>query len=229
MKLDTFGKDRARSYDQSNRHLQPVYENLHYLIKVILSDRPHSSRILCVGSGTGTEIIELAEAFPGFSFVAVEPSASMLEVCRDRLKERNLLDRCTLVNGFVRDLPEDAPFDAAICLLVLHHTSKDGAERQDLVAGVSKRLKPGGCFLSAELSYDPRPGQAGDLMETWKSLNRMAGSPEDKVEALPQLMEKHLSIQSPADVEKTLENNGFPRPVQFFQSLLIRAWYAKKG
>jgi tRNA (cmo5U34)-methyltransferase len=73
VKLDHFGEDRARSYDQNNRHLAPILENLHYLIEILLSDLDPRARILCVGAGTGTEMIALGHAFPSFSFVAVDP------------------------------------------------------------------------------------------------------------------------------------------------------------
>ena len=63
-KIDSFGKERAKAYDQSNSFMAPIYENLHYLITVILSELVPHSKILCVGVGTGTEIIKLAEAFP---------------------------------------------------------------------------------------------------------------------------------------------------------------------
>ncbi len=227
-KLDSFGRDRAKSYDQSNRHFLPIYENLHYLIKIILGELAPKSKILCVGSGTGTEIISLAKAFPEFSFVAVEPSESMLKVCRERLEGEGLLDRCMLVNGFVSDLGRDKDFDAAICLLVLHHTSNDGSERLGIVSGISERLKSEGYFINAELSYENDSEISVDLMEKWKSLNRISGAPEEKIKMLPKMMEEHLSIQSPKEVENMLENNGFYSVVQFFQSFLIRAWYAKK-
>ena len=93
-KIDSFGKERAESYDESISHLIPINENLLYLMKLILDDCPPNANLLCIGAGTGNEIIQLAQAFPQFNFTAVEPSASMLEVCTRKLEKLNLLNRC---------------------------------------------------------------------------------------------------------------------------------------
>lgn len=225
-KLDSFGKDRAKSYDQNNGHMIPIYENLHYLIKILLSELAPQSKILCVGAGTGSEIIELAEAFPTFTFVAVEPSKSMLDVCHEKLQKLNLLNRCELICGYIEDVSETNDFDAALCLLVLHHASLE--DRTNIVAGVSKRLKTKGLFICAEISFDLSSNTSDDIMEKWKSMIRRSGASEEKVQNLPRLMKEHLFIQAPSEVEHMLVTNGFSSSIQFFQALLIRAWYARK-
>lgn len=225
-KLDSFGKDRAKFYDQSNSHLVPILANLHYLIKIVLSELPPDSKILCVGAGTGSEIIELAEAFPKFTFLAVEPSESMLEVCREKLQKLNLIDRCDLICGNIEDIPDTSEYNAALCLLVLHHTSIE--DRTRIVAGISKRLKNLGYFICAEISYDPSSVVFADIVEKWKSLIRKSGAPEDKIQNLPKMMIEHLFVQTPSEVEHMLITNSFLAPIQFFQSLLIRAWYSQK-
>lgn len=225
-KLDSFGKDRAKFYDQNNIHLMPIFENLYYLIKILLSEISPNSKILCVGVGTGNEIIELAEAFPKFTFVAVDPSISMLEACQDKLQRLNLLDRCKLIHGYIEDVPETHEFDAALCLLVLHHVSLE--DRIKIIAGISKRLKSAGYFIFAEISIDFSTSTFEDIIEKWKSLIRISGSPEEKIQNLPSMMKEHLSIQAPLEVERMLVTCGFSIYVQFFQALLIRAWYARK-
>lgn len=59
-----FDRERASSYAQGWAKLAPTRAALHSLIRAILSDLPTDARILCVGVGTGTELIDLAEAFP---------------------------------------------------------------------------------------------------------------------------------------------------------------------
>lgn len=225
-KLDSFGKDRANSYDQNNLHMVPIYENLHYLIKIVLSQVAPNSKILCVGVGTGSEIIELAQAFPKFTFIAVDPSASMLEVCKDKLQKLNLIDRCELIHGYIEDAPEKDNFDAALCLLVLHHTSIE--DRSKIIAGIFKRLKKSGYFICAEISFDLSSSAFENIIEKWKSMIRRSGSPEEKIQSLPKMMKEHLFIQSPVDVERMLITSGFSTCIQFFQALMIRAWYSQK-
>jgi tRNA (cmo5U34)-methyltransferase len=59
-----FDQERAASYDKDAAKFAPLGEALHFLIRLILADLPADARILCVGAGTGTELINLAQAFP---------------------------------------------------------------------------------------------------------------------------------------------------------------------
>src|SRR4051794_1322180 len=70
-------------------------------------------------AGTGHELICLADRFPGWRFVAVEPSASMLDVCRRKAEERGIAARCELHEGYLESLPPGEAFDAAISLSLL--------------------------------------------------------------------------------------------------------------
>jgi tRNA (cmo5U34)-methyltransferase len=151
----------------------------------------------------------------------------MLSVCRERLQALGWSERCQLVHGYIHDVPLAEQFDAAICLLVLPHTRE--SERKDILGGVAQRLKPGGRFIASELSEDLSVFTAGDALEDWKALIRRSGAPEDKVEQLPALMRENLSILAPTSVEEKWRANGLGRPIQFFQSFLIRAWWARKG
>jgi tRNA (cmo5U34)-methyltransferase len=225
-KLDAFGEDRARGYDDQNRYLRPITASLHYLIEILLSGAGPRSKILCVGAGTGAEIIALATAFPESTFVAVDPSAAMLEVCRDRLQDLGLADRCHLIPGLVHEAPATEDFDAAICLLVLHHASE--TERRDIISGVASRLRPGGHFITSELSHDLSSPTADDALEMWESLSRRGGIPEAAFEHPPAMHEEKLPILAPSEVEGLLQDHGFTAPIQFFQAFLIRAWYTRK-
>ena len=89
-----FDQERALSYDKRFAQLAPLRDALHLLIHAVLSELPADARILCVGVGTGSELIYLAQRFPEWRFTAVEPSAPMLEVCRRRTEECGIASRC---------------------------------------------------------------------------------------------------------------------------------------
>jgi len=222
----SFGEEMATSYDDNCRVMTPIYDNLHFLIRAVLDDLPKNATILSVGAGTGTEIIRLAGFFPEFTFVAVDPSREMLAVCRERLRAHGLLERCTLVHGHIEDVSQEVTFDAALCLLVLHHTPE--TVRQTIVKGIAGRLKPRGRFIVAELSYDDSTSQFGDLLDKWIAVLRITGTAEKKARALPALFKEHLSVLSPVAAENLLVANGFEQPVRFFQSLIMLAWFAQK-
>lgn len=80
-----FSKEASQSYDERNSKLAPISDSMHFLIRLVLKDLPSRSRILCVGVGTGAEILSLSKAFPEWTFFGLDPSAEMLEVCTERL------------------------------------------------------------------------------------------------------------------------------------------------
>lgn len=226
MKKDKFEKTRAESYDLNNQHLKPLLENLHYLIRIVLKKAPSKSKVLCVGVGTGEEVLFLAKSFPDFSFVACDPSESMLEVCKEKLERENILDRCELIHGHLQDIPHEDKFDVALCLLVFHHTSKD--EREKILKQISFHLLSTGIFIEAEISWDTSINSFNEMMENWQELSRLSGASEEKINSLPRLMLDHLSIKSEEEIETLFAKHGLTRPLRFFQSLFIHAWYAKK-
>jgi tRNA (cmo5U34)-methyltransferase len=91
-----FSKEMAEAYDARNRKLAPIADAMHFLIRLVLQRLPARSRVLCAGVGTGAEMLSLAEAFPEWTFLGVDPSAEMLAVCGERLKKAGLKERCEL-------------------------------------------------------------------------------------------------------------------------------------
>jgi tRNA (cmo5U34)-methyltransferase len=80
----------AKVYDEKHRQLAPIVDNMHFLIRLILGDVPARGRVLCVGVGTGAKILSLSKSFPEWTFVGVDPSIGMLDVCRERLETAGL-------------------------------------------------------------------------------------------------------------------------------------------
>ena len=96
-----FDKNFAEKYDEQYEKMNAITDHMYFLIELILQDLPENARILCVGAGTGKEIIYLAERFPNWQFVAVEPSQSMLAVCQSKLEKYGFDKKCETVHGYV--------------------------------------------------------------------------------------------------------------------------------
>jgi tRNA (cmo5U34)-methyltransferase len=225
--VDHFTKDASRAYDERNRKLSPISGNLHFLIELVLGDLPPVSHVLCVGVGTGAEILHLAKVYPQWTFVGADPSASMLEVCGERLKEAGLSGRCELIHGYVQDVPAGSEFDAALSVLVAHFVKTD--ERLDFFQNMTKRLRAGGVLVNAELSFDLNSLEFPAMLANWEKVQALMGLPAETLANLPLLLRENLSVLSPEETEAILRQSGIEVPVRFFQAFMIFGWHGRKG
>jgi tRNA (cmo5U34)-methyltransferase len=224
--VDFFTRDMSRAYDARNRALAPISENLHFLIRLALADLPAASRVLCAGVGTGAEILHLANAYPQWTFVGVDPSAPMLEVCGERLKGAGLSDRCELVHGYVQDVPEGEVFDAVLSVLVAHFVRR--GERLDFFLNMVRRLKPGGTLVNAELSVDLDAPEFPAMLKDWEKVQALMGATRDALANLPVQLGETLSVLPPQETERVLRESGISLPVRFFQAFMMCGWHGKK-
>lgn len=224
---DFFNEQVSQGYDERARRIGAINDNIHLLTRLALKDLPHDARILCVGVGTGSEIIALAGEHEGWSFVGLDPSASMLKVCRARLEEGGLLPRVALVHGYLTDLRKDKPFDAVLCFLVTHFILDDG-ERQSIYADMHGRLKSGGYLVHTDISFDAEAPEFAAMLETWKEMHILSGATPEQAENIPKTLKENVAVRSPEFIKGLLRKSGFPKPVQFVQSLLIHGWYSQK-
>jgi SAM-dependent methyltransferase len=121
------------------------------------------ARVLDVGCGGGWAVVQLAERFPGSSFVGIDLEPYSVELARSLIAERGLEDRCSARLQSVDDLGEDGTYDVVTSFLVVHEIApslKAGA-----FAAVARALKPGGHFLIFDEAY-PETDEALRTMPT---------------------------------------------------------------
>lgn len=224
---DPFTEAHARKYDERNASLAPISGCLHFLTGLVLRKLPARSRILCVGAGTGAEIIALARAQPEWSFVALEPSAAMLSVCRERLVAAGVMERCELVHGYIQDLPPMPDFDAALSLLVAHFVKHE--DRLPFLRHIHGCLKSGGVLVTAEISFDLDSAAFPSMLGHWEGVQSLMGATPESLAKLPALLRDVLTVLPPSETERLLRESGFQTPVRFFQALMISGWYATKA
>lgn len=220
-----FGQDQAARYDRSFERLAPMKQALHLLMGIVLSELAEDARVVCVGAGTGAELLALATERPGWRFTVVEPAEAMLAICRQRAGQAGIIDRCTFYCGTLDTLPPCAPFDAATAILVSHFLT-DPAQQAAFFTEIARRLRPDGLLINAAVSSGADGAEA--LMPLWVAMLRYAGFPDERIAAMRAAMGRDVAVLPPEELAARIAGSGFSSPVLFCQTLLIHAWCARR-
>jgi tRNA (cmo5U34)-methyltransferase len=227
-KIKALFDQQASSYDQKWIELAPINATLHLLAAAALSKLPAQAEILCVGAGTGTEILYLAGKFPGWRFTAVEPSNAMLDVLRCRVVERGIAARCVFHAGYLDSLPTAGLFDAATAFLVSQFIP-DRPARSAFFKGIAQRLRPEGMLISSDLAGDLSAPECRALLEIWYALMAGNGISPDGVAKMREAYTRDVAVLPPQEVGDLIRSGGFAAPVHLFQAGMIHGWCAKRA
>jgi len=221
---------QASSYDQQWGRMAPINDALHFLTSTVLSELPQNANILCVGAGTGTEILYLAQKFPGWRFTAVEPSTAMLDVLRRRAAEAGIASRCVFHAGYLDSLPAGESFHAATAFLVSQFML-DQQDRSAFFHSIAERLSPDGLLVSSDLAGHVSAPASGDLLSFWFRVMSGNGAlaSADAIDRMREAYRRDVAVLPPSEVRDILARGGFDAPVLFFQAGMIHAWYARRS
>ena len=219
---------QASGYDQQWRKMAPLNGALHLLVKSTLSQLGPQARILCVGAGTGAEIVALAAEFPEWHFTAVEPSLPMLDVFRRKAEEHGISDRCIFHGGYLDTLPIGQPYDAATSFLVSQFLT-DRTQRSNFFREIASRLHSAGILVTSDLTGDMSSPKCELLIEQWFQLMRGGGISPEGIEKMREAYSSDVAVLPADDVEEIIIQGGFELPVKFFQAGMVQAWFAKKS
>ncbi|MBL4686212.1 MAG: methyltransferase domain-containing protein [Nannocystaceae bacterium] len=223
-----FDQQCAASYDQRFAKLAPITQALHLVMRVALDNLPSNARILCVGAGTGAEILSLAKAHPGWRFTAVDPAVPMLELCRRRLDAAGFLARCEFHEGYLDSLNTEAPFDAATAILVSHFLLDTG-DRTNFFHEIARRLRPKAPLVSADLSAETSTLAAGDALTLWRRALLWAELPPEEVDDMLKAFGKGVAVLPPREIESILIAAGFESPVHCYQAFMMHGWCSRRS
>ncbi len=219
---------QAANYDERWARTAPIRNALHFLLEVVFAPLPAEARVLCIGAGTGEEILHLAQCRPGWTFTAVEPSGAMLHVLRDKAIRAGIEQRCQFHEGYLETLPEQAPFDAATSLLVSQFILERDV-RIGFFRDIAALLGPGALLATSDLAADVTTPAYAALLETWLNMMTLAGTPAAGLEQMRAAYDRDVAILPPEQVASIIEAGGFACPVPFYQAGLIHAWYARRA
>ena len=210
----------AGCFDKQREKLSPIKDALHLCIRIIFSNLPEDSHMLCIGAGTGSELLYLAEAFPKWHFTAVDPSKDMLSQCRQRVKDHGYDTRCSFYTADLESFSATERYDAATSILVSHYTG-DLKDREKYFSKISSLLKPDAILVNADLSSDISAGNFEKLLEEWGKMQRYSGMSVNL-----DSFRKTTTIAPRSEIERILQSCGFTAPTLFFQNLFIYAWFS---
>lgn len=221
-------QQQAASYDTQWAKTAPLRHCLHLLLDSLFAELPTDARILCVGVGTGTELAHLAAQNPGWRFTAVEPSAAMLDVCRQRAEQDGFAARCNFHEGYLESLPATAAHDAATCFLVSQFILEQPA-RSAFFAEIAERLTPGGLLASSDLAADVDSAEYEVLLTAWMHMMAAAEVSPETMARMRQAYARDIGVLSPECTAAIIAAGGFTLPVPFFQAGLIHAWLSRRA
>ena len=98
-----------------------------------------------LGCGTGRALVPLARA--GHRGLAVDLSAHMLRIVREKARDEELAIDCVLANMVELDSLRDASVDGAICMFSTLGMIRGRVNRRRALAHVRHILRPGGRFV----------------------------------------------------------------------------------
>lgn len=225
--LESTFDGQAATYDQQWAKLAAFRDGVHLLMASVFASQPAQARMLCIGAGTGAEIHFLADRFPGWRFVAVEPSAGMVEAATRRAREHGYADRCTFHTGYLETLADAGPFDCASSLLVSQFILDEG-ERTRFFAGIASRLKPGAVLVTSDLASDVSSHAYASLLEVWLRTMAATDLGPDRLRQMREAYARDVAILPPPRIQALVTAAGFSTPVQFYQAGLIHAFYCQR-
>lgn len=225
--VHTFDADRAAAYDDRIRHLFPGYDALQDTVaSVLAADLPEAAHLLVAGAGTGTEIVQMGRAHPQWRFTAVDPSAAMLEHCRQKVADAGLDDRVEYVDAPVETMPTTRSFDAATSLLVTHFIDERAA-KQRYFRSLAERLAPGAPLVWADLYRPSSDAAFRTLWSAWRTQMRTRLDDNTVEDAFRDIREG-ISFICPSALERIITAAGMTAPTPVYQQLLWGAWMARR-
>jgi len=212
----------VRNYAEKTARLVPGLHDLQKMTALLVAERaPELANVLVVGAGGGMELKELAQTYPQWHFVGVDPSKPMLELAEATLGP--LAARVELHHGYTETAPA-GPFDAATCLLTMHFLAID--ERRAMLKEIRRRLKPGAPLVMAHLSFPQAQGERQLWLSRYVAFAVASGVDPENAQNAATAIGSTLPLLSPEQEEALLEETGFTEGRLFYASLAFRGWVA---
>lgn len=160
--------------------------------------------VLDMGTGTALIPLELCQRNDDVRIVAIDMSASMLDVARNNLELAMMMDRVVLDRVDANQLPyEDGEFDAVMSNSIVHHLPEP---RTGLVAAL-RVLRPGGLIFLRDLMRPHSETQVQELVDMYAA--------SESAHARQMFADSLRAALSLAEIREIVASLGFdPQTVQ---------------
>lgn len=218
---------QAPNYDKRWERMSPVSDALYFFLEAIFSSLSKKARILCVGAGTGKEIIFLAKCFPDWKFTVVEPSKGMMQVCQRTMEKEGLTSRCVFHDGYLDTLAVNKKHSAATCFFVSQFILEPEV-RTAFFRQIAVRLKPKGILVSSDLVADTSSHNYEELLKLWLKVMSNTDVDEAEITKMKKAYENDVAVLPSQSVATIIASGGFEFPIRFYQAGLIQAFFAQR-
>lgn len=132
------------------RYLVDRAERFAVIIRLVRATQPSVSRVLDLGCGPGSLMVQFLAAFPEAEIVGIDLDPTLLLLAKAQLEKFGA--RAKLIEADLRESfwlqSSPAPFDAVVSSTALHWLAPE--QLSTLYGQVAQVLRPGGIFLNAD-------------------------------------------------------------------------------
>ncbi len=196
--------DFSKNYTNDMIGCVPHYLQLISSFVKYLPNNFNPKTILDLGSGNGNITAQLIPYFPNATFILIDASAEMIDLCRYQFKEYDIV----YVNKYFKDfLFKKESYDLIVAGFSLHHCDEN--EKQSIFNNINNSLKKGGVFSYSDLMISKTNPDHPILLEKWKKFVNTNFSDGEK---WSWLMEHYEAFDKPTDYLVQMEwmrNAGF--------------------
>jgi tRNA (cmo5U34)-methyltransferase len=204
----------------------PGYTSLARLSVSLLAASPQArapgAEVLVAGCGSGAELVEARQLRPDWRLTAVDPSADMLRLAREKVSKAAADHEAFAearpiqwLEGTVEELVKDPCFDGALAVLVLQGLTDDGGKLRFL-SSLARWLRPGAQVVLVDQMQPERTGMERQLITARRLFQGRSETAQQDGEAQPLGPVHPISLTRLAGL---LEATGFSDPAPVFRAL----------
>lgn len=219
---------QAPIYDERWGKLSTLNQCLYFLLDYVFAPLPEQAKILSVGTGTGKELIHLAQHKPQWQFTVVEPSSEMMQRCQQAVTDAGFAERCSFHQGYIESLAITEKHHAATCFLVSHFILNP-SERSTFFQHIANQLLPEGLLASSDLCFDKHSAQYPLMLKLWMRLMSELVENDMTIEELAEVYAKDVDLLPAGEIVNIITKGGFKEVLPFYQGGMIQAFCAKKA